>query len=233
VERHTRKELKTDKFVLEVENIFDYVVENPKQVGIYAGAILLALIIGFGVRSYITHARGQRQQALADAIEVTEAPVGQPATMPGALSFPTAEAQQTEAIKRFNVVITKYPGSDEAVLAASYLGAIYGDQGNMADAEKYYQQVIRDGNENYASLGKFAMAQIYFSTNRSKEGEQMLRALIDKPTAFVSKEQATLALAHQLAATNPAEARKLLEPLGGSRQAVSQAAMTALATLPK
>ena len=45
------------------------------------------------------------------------------------------------------------------------------------------------------------------------EAEKLLRSLIDDPTILVSKEQATIALAKVVAKKNPAEARKLLEPL--------------------
>jgi len=77
------------------------------------------------------------------------------------------------------------------------------------------------------------LAQIYFSSNRAALGEKVLRSLIENPTVFVSKEQATVALARALAATKPAEARKLLESLKGERQAVSQIALTLLAELPQ
>jgi len=61
----------------------------------------------------------------------------------------------------------------------------------------------------------------------------MLRGLIQNPTILVSKEQATLALARLLAASRPAEARKLLEPLvKEKRQAVSRNAETLLVSLP-
>jgi hypothetical protein len=63
------------------------------------------------------------------------------------------------------------------------------------------------------------------------EAEKLLRSLIAKPSAFVSKEQATIALAELLASRNPAEARKLLEPLRSARPAISQAAIAALGAL--
>jgi len=41
--------------------------------------------------------------------------------------------------------------------------------------------------------------------------EKLLRGLIAKPTEFVSKEHATIALAELLGSSQPAEARKLLK----------------------
>jgi hypothetical protein len=49
---------------------------------------------------------------------------------------------------------------------------------------------------------------------------------------FVSKEQATLDLARLIAKKNPAEARKLLEPLSASkRSVVSRAAVAELGNI--
>ncbi len=41
----------------------------------------------------------------------------------------------------------------------------------------------------------------------------MLRSLMDNPTVFVSKDEATIVLAKMLAPSKPAESRKLLDPL--------------------
>ena len=82
------------------------------------------------------------------------------------------------------------------------------------------------------SVAQLALAQIYESEGKSAEAEKLLRQLIDKPTLFVSKEEATLELAKLLAKSNPAEARKLVEPLSASpRNAVSRAAVSVLGAI--
>ena len=88
------------------------------------------------------------------------------------------------------------------------------------------------GDYNYASMGKLSLAQVYLSTGRNADAEKLLRSLYDKPSLFVSKEQAAIALARALAVTKPAEARKLLEPLRTGRPAISQVAITLLSQLP-
>ena len=84
---------------------------------------------------------------------------------------------------------------------------------------------------NYASLAKFALAQMYQAQGKIAQAEQLLRGLVQKPTVMVSKEQATIALGRLLGPTKPAEARKLLEPLRTERSAVSRAALTALSEI--
>ncbi|MBS1859787.1 MAG: hypothetical protein JST11_30730, partial [Acidobacteria bacterium] len=108
---------------------------------------------------------------------------------------------------------------------------IKADQGKLAEAEKIFQEVADKGNENYASLAKYSLAQIYFSDGRSQQGEKILRELMAHPTIYVSKEQATIALARFLGPKNPAEARKLLEPLRNAPDAVSSVALTMIGEL--
>jgi prepilin-type processing-associated H-X9-DG protein len=82
-------------------------------------------------------------------------------------------------------------------------------------------------------MAKLSLAQVYFLDGHVSQAEALLRALIAHPTLFVSKEQATLALASGLAKTNPGEARKLVEPLRTSRSAVSAAALELYGELQK
>lgn len=227
MDRITRKELKTDKFAEEVEHSLEYVSEHKRQLGIYSGAALAVVLIVGGVLYYRSQQHATRQQDLGDAIQLYEAEIGP--TSP----YATAEAKRTEAVKRFNAVLSKHSGSNEAAIAASYLGSIEADQGKLTEAERYFRLVVSQGDKDYASLGKVSLAQVCFATGRAAEGEKLLRSAIDNPTVLVSKEAATLALARALASSKPAEARKLLDPLKGARPAVSQTALMLLAELPQ
>jgi predicted negative regulator of RcsB-dependent stress response len=226
VSRITRKELKTDKFALEVEHTVS-LFEQYKQEIVRYGAIavlVVALIVGYGMYSRGQHS--SREQALAHAIEVQEAPVGQSST--GGLSFATQEAKDAEASKVFGDIKNKYSGSVEGQIASYYLASIQADQGNMAQAEKGFQDVAQHADANYASLAKISLAQIYFSDGRNAQGEAILRDLIAHPTTFVSADQATITLAkHYVAVKNPSQAKILLEPLK-SKPGVGQVVVSML-----
>ena len=225
--RITRKELKTDKFALEVEHTVTLFEEHRKELiryGVIALAVV-ALIAGYMLYSRSQHAA--REQALAKAIEVQEAPVGQSAT--GGLAFPTQQAKDAAATKAFTDLRNNYSGSAEGEIAAYYLASIQADEGNIAQAEKSFQDVANHAEDRYASLAKLALAQIYFSDGRNTQGEAMLRDLIKNPTVFVSSDMATVTLAkHYIAQKNNAEAKKLLEPLRTRQSGVSQIAVTML-----
>jgi len=78
-----------------------------------------------------------------------------------------------------------------------------------------------------------SLAQIYAANGQTAEAEKLLREMIQKPTVFVSKEEATIVLAQLLIRSNPQEARKLLEPLRNSRTAVSSKAIATLGLIPQ
>jgi predicted negative regulator of RcsB-dependent stress response len=231
VARITRKELKTDKFALEVGHTFDFFEEHRAKIARYGAIVAAVVVLVLGYTVYARHQRGLRSSALAKAILVQEASVG-PMAMPGNLSFPTQEAKDQAAMKAFSDVESQYSGSDEAAIAEYYLAAIKADQGKLSDAEKSFLNVAQRGGDRYGSLAKLSLAQIYFSDGRVDLAEKTLRELIDHPTIFVSRDQATITLARYLMYKKPAEARKLLDPLRSQAGAAGQAAITLLGELP-
>jgi len=225
--RITRKELKTDKFAVEVEHTVDYVAAHRRQLVLYASVAVALAAISTGIYFFMRHQQTVREQALADAIQIEQAQVGPP--NPNALMiFPTEDAKRAAATKAFSELAAKYPGSGEGEVARYYLGSIASDQGKMADAQKLFQDAASAGDKNYASLARFSLAQVYLAEKRQTDAEAILRDLMAHPTLFVSKDQAAIELARCIAATKPAEAKKLLDPLRAQSGPVSRAAMTVM-----
>jgi len=231
VARITRKELKTDKFALEVEHTVDFFDEHRPEIIRYGSIAAAVALLAMGIVIYRGHMHTVRQEALAHAIAVQEAPVGQ--APPGtAITFPTQEAKEKEALKVFSEVASKYSGTDEGYIAEYYLGCIAADQGNVGEAEKRFRSVADSANKRYGSLAKFSLGQVYFAEGKNADGEKTLRDLIDHPTVFISKSQAAISLAKLLGPTKPAEARKLLDPLRAIPGPVSQTAIQAYSEIP-
>jgi hypothetical protein len=180
---------------------------------------------------YSNHQHSVRQDALAKAIQVQEAPVGPP-TPNQNFNFPTQDAKDQLAEKTFSEVASKYSGSDEGEIAQYYLACIKADQGKLAEAEKGFKEVADHASKNYASLAKFSLAQIDFASGRPDQGEALMRDLIANPTIYVSKEQAVISLAGFIAKSKPAEARKLLDPLRSVPGPIGQTALQKLGELP-
>lgn len=229
--RITRRELKSDKFALEVEHTVSFFEEHRKEIVRYGtiAAAVAALVLAF--LAYQRHQRTGREQALARAIQLQEAAVG-PSNPNGGLSFPTEQAKDQATTKAFAELAVKYSGSSEGEIAQYYLGAIQADEGKFAEAERAFQDVIKNADANYASLAKLSLAQVYFAQGRDSQAEALLNDLIAHPTIFVSKDQATVELAHGVMAKNPAEARRLLDPLKTRGGPVGQMVLTLWSQLP-
>jgi len=230
MDRHTRKELKTDKFAQGVGTGFEFLSEHRGQAVRWGLIALAVVVIAGGVWLYRSHQATARAELLAKAMQIDDATIGAP--QPPRQSFPTAEAKEKARIAAFTEVAVKYPGSQEAAIAQLAVAAAQSDEGRIDDALKTFKEVMDSAPEPYKSVAKSSIAQIYTSQGKIEEAEKLLRQLIDSPTVFVSKEQATLDLARLVAKKDPAEARKLLEPLSASkRSVVSRAAVAELGIL--
>jgi len=230
VARITRKELKTDKFALEVEHTVTLFEEHRREILLYGGAGLALALVVVGFLFYSSRQHTAREAALAKAIAIQQAPVG--AAAPGQQSFPTEDAKNQAVIKAFADLRSQYGNSAEGEIAEYYLGSIQTDQGKLAEAEKSFAEVADHGDAKYASLAKLSLAEVYFAEGHSDKGEALMRDLIAHPTVFVSKDQATIALARNIAQKNPAEARKLLDPLRNSPGEVGQVALQVYGEIP-
>jgi len=231
VDRVTRKDLKRDKFALEVQHGLEYVSGHRKTMIRYGviGVVVVALAVGFFF--YRRHESNVRQQAFEAAMRIENATIGPPQTE-YAIAYPTDAERNTAARKAWADVASRYSGSNEGVVAEYFLGAHAADDGKVKEAEKRFLAVIDTGKTEYVSFAKLALAQLYVSQGKQAEGEKLIQSIVDHPTTLVSKESATIALAHLVAARDCDKARKLIEPLRGSeRTEVSQAAIRALGEL--
>jgi len=219
--------MRTDAFAVAVEHNVDYLAHHRKQLIQYGGIALMAIAAAVGIYVYINYSRTVREEQLADAISIQETQVT-PNGVAGPGVYTTEEAKNAAAAKAFTSVETAHSGTREGYIAEYYLGCIAADAGKLDEARKHYQAVADGGNKDYASLASFSLAEVDYMQNKSSEGEKILRQLIEHPTVFVSKDQASISLARHLAKTNPAEARKILDPIIRGATASSQAAVSVM-----
>jgi lipopolysaccharide biosynthesis regulator YciM len=228
----TRKGLKRDKFALEVQHGLEYVSGHRKMMIRYGAIGAAVVVLALGFYFYQRHQSTLRQQAVETAMRIENATIG-PAQTEYAIAYPTDAERNTAARKAWSDVASRFSGSNEGMVAEYFLGAHAADDGKVQEAQKHFQTVIDSGKTEYVALAKLAMAQLYGSQGKQAEGEKLIQSLIDHPTTLVSKEAATVALAHLVASTDCPRARKMLEPLRNvERSEVSQAVLRAVGDLP-
>lgn len=231
----TRKELKQDKFAVEVEHTVNFFAAHRQQTIRYGGIGLAVILLAGGILYYRNFEHAARQQALGDAMTLANATVGQPNPSGGAPNFPTEAAKDDAVAKAFNKIVSDYGGSEEAYVAEYYLAARSADAARLDDARRKYEDVAAHAGASYASLAKLALAQVDVSQSRTSDAEKLLKDLMDHPTDLVSKPEATIAYAKVIAPKRPAEARKLLGEIAAdkSQADVSQIAISALNDIPQ
>jgi predicted negative regulator of RcsB-dependent stress response len=234
LDRLTRKELKTDKFALEVTHSLAYVTGHRKQALVYGGIGLAIIVLVAGIWYYRSYTHRARQNELAKALQLRDAVVTvAPIPDDPRPSFPSNEEKEKAIRKAFQDIASRHAGSDEADIANFHLAVIASDAGNLGEAEKYFRTVVEGGEKEYANSARLSLAEIYASQGKTAEAERLLKEVIANPSVMVSKEQATISLARVLATSKPAEARKLLEPLlKDQRGAVSRNATTVAGEIP-
>lgn len=232
MDRLTRHELKTDKFVEEVGQTVHFLEQHRHAIIRYGSIVLALVILAAAGYAWMRVKKAERQTALAAVLETYDAPVMDPP--PAELkAFRTEQEKNDAIVKGCNEIIQKYPGSDEAAVAAYLLGARAADQGDLAAAERYLKEAAENASREYASLAKLSLAQLYALQQKTGEAEKLLRELVQKPTTLVTKEQAELELARVLMKTRPEEARKLVTPLLNRQGAVGRISAALLAQIPQ
>lgn len=224
--RLTRKELKSDKFAIEVQHSVEYVSEHRRQMTRYGIAAAVVLAVAGGWYWYSHYQHGVREQKLGEALRIQNSAVQPSSPNPWILTFPTQEAKDKALNAALTELATKYHGSEEGTVAQYLLGTWAANSGKLAESEQRLRDAAENGSGPYTSLAKVALARVLASEGKLSQGEALLRSLIEKPTAFVSKDEATIDLAELIKSSNPEEARKLLGPLRVSRSAISKVAIT-------
>ena len=230
MDRLTRHDLKSDKFVQEVAHTVSYVEEHRGQVTKIAVIALALISVGAGTWYLMKSRKETRQSELAAAIETYNSVVTAEQA-PQAKSFPTQEARQQAIEKEVGAVASKFAGTEEGAIASYLLGVNASDQGKLDQAEKQLKAAVADGGKDFSPLAKMVLADVMAAQGKNADAEKLLREVIASPSALASKEMASLNLARLLAPSKPDEARKILEPLRTETGAASRAAVQLLGEL--
>ncbi len=231
--RHELKEqLQHDQFTDSVSHALTYASSHKQRLiqwGIAAG---IAIIVVVAVVWFNSYRRAQRQHDLQTALTVVDAQVGPPNEY--VKTFATQDEKLKASMKAMSEVAAKDAGTNEGFFAQYYLGTLKAQKNDFAGAEADLLAVSKSHSAS-AALAKIALAQLYMQSNKSAQAQDLLKALINKPTDLVSKAQAQLLLAQLVQGTNPQEAKQILQQLKASNNdpAVGRAADQLSAQLAK
>jgi predicted negative regulator of RcsB-dependent stress response len=232
MDRYTRKKLKSDKFAQEVGHTFEFLTEHRTDMVRYGAVAAVVLVASGAFYFYHRNAVSSRQEALAAAIKVEDAVVNTTPQPPN-MTFATQEEKDKAWNKAFTDVTVKYRGTQEGAIAGLFLGGRLAEQGKIDEATKIFKELVDSAPKEYAALAKISLAQVDAGEGKIDDAKKLMQDVIDHPTPLVSKEQAQIELAQMLERSDPAAARKLLDPLRTGRTAVSRAAISEMGRLPQ
>jgi len=206
-----RKDLKKDEIREKLVSGVESVASHQQALWIViAGALVVALAV-LGWNSYAASQTAKASMALADATKIFQARIrtaGEPAD-PAEITYLDEKNKFTDADKKFLAVANQYGHTKPGQVAEYYAALSEVQLKQYADAEKNLNKVISGGDENLAGLAKFQLAEVYQRENKGSQAADLYKQLSDKPSVFVPKAMAMLALADYYRKTDPAQATKL------------------------
>ena len=187
-ERHRIKE---DQFVTTLQDTFERIEQNRKQLltGIVALVVLAAAVGGFMWWRQQTHAKASALFAAAPAVaEAPVVPPSPPATLneaappppPPANSYPTEQARAQAALPKLMAAADAYPSTQPGLAARYHAAATLVALGKDPDAERRYQEVVeKAGSSLYGRMARLGLAEVQV---RQKKYEPAINTLKELST---------------------------------------------------
>ena len=148
----TRKELlkSPDEFLTFSERAYEYIRLHSKQFGTGLLIVVVALLLFFGTRTYLSYAAAQAQAAYNQA--------SADLTIQGELD----QEQAAQAAGKLEEFVKDYPGSDPARYALIDLGSLYYRLGKYQEAQKAYESFLDDMEPYEYHIRPFVLDSLAF-----------------------------------------------------------------------
>ncbi len=234
----TRQELKKDEFRDTFEQFEQFAKEHAKE--LVGAALIVVVVAGLatGLKLYMDRQEAEANAQLGEAFLTFRAEVGTRPPAEGSTleTYPTAREKYQKAVEKFAQVSRNYPRTKAAAIARYELGVCQGLDGDAPGATKTLQEASRTSDRNIASLAKLALANELAATGKVQEALKLCQELADHPTVTVPRATALLEMARISRATQPAQARQILDRIQkefGSQEAVAEAIQEQTEGLPR
>lgn len=206
-----RRDLKKDEIRETLVSGVESVASHQQALWVVIAAALIVALAVFGWNSYSRRQTAKASAALDEGLKIFQARIrapGEPAD-PVDPTYLDEKNKFTDAEKKFLQVAGEYGRTKPGQMARYYAALSEVQLKQYGEAEKNLNQVVSGGDENLAGLAKFKLAEVYLQESKGAQAVDLLKQLTDKPSVFVPKAMAMLALANYYRKTDPAQATKL------------------------
>ena len=171
----------------------DWVAQNLKIVGIIAGLVILALIIG---NAWMTYTQGQEQKAAA--LEGKAIQLHQDAAKSAASEENSSEETNKlyqETIASYQKILDDFSGSASAERALFLLGSLEYDRENYSQAREYFSQYLKKYAQGALALrAKEGLSYIFEQEGDYQKALESLKEL-EKSVSDAKKADIQMAIA--------------------------------------
>ena len=182
MDRQHRHDLKHDKFVDEIGALSVRARANQRLLLTIAGAVVAIAIVAFGIYFYRANKEDSAQQALASAIEIAEASVGE--TRPEGYTGPhykTEAERNAAAEKAFRAIRAEHSGTDAADVAGLYIARMAVAKGDVKTARTLLEEFVGDHDDNIlVGTARFSLYQLRIENGEAAQVAQELDAELAK-----------------------------------------------------
>jgi predicted negative regulator of RcsB-dependent stress response len=221
-----RKDLKKDEIREKLVSGFESVASHQQALWIVVTAALVVALAVFGWNSYARRQTAKASAALDDGLKIFQARIRAPGETvdPSEVTYLDEKNKYGDADKKFLAVAGQFARTKPGQMARYYAALSEVQLQRYADAEKNLGEVVSAGDENFASLAKYQLAEVYQRENKGAQAVDLLKQLSDKPSVVVPKAMAMLALADYYRKSDPAQATKLYNQVKQEFPEAAQAA---------
>jgi len=205
-----RKDLKKDEIRDTLVHGVESVASHQQILWVVVTAALAVALGVFGWSSYTKRQTAKAAYALDGAMKVFQARIHVPGeqTEPGEITYTEEKNKFTDAEKKFLAVAAQY-GRTKPGQIARYYAALSEIQLKQYTAAENNLSQLFSADESLAGLARYQLAGVYLQENKDAQAVDLYKQLADKPTEFVPKPMALLALADHYRKSDPAQAAKL------------------------
>lgn len=208
-QRLSRKEIKRDEFVEGLEHGVDYARDHLRTIGLTIVGILAVAGAVWGIVVWRQHGSYASNDALADAIQIYDAPIEPTSSKPNdptEPSFASEEIRRQRAEEAFARVAKEQSGSEAGAEADLYLAAIALEQGQTNRARELWQAYLKSGSKKGMLAASVQLDLLRLDRQQGK-GEQAvteLRRMLEDPDRAAPQD----AILYELGLTLDASGKK-------------------------
>ena len=181
MKRKHRHELKQNDFLVWMENTFEWISENRRQLYTGLGIGVAAAVLLGGAYYYVNYRQSNAQHVLNEALELYHGRIQESAVVQSTTGaeFKTIEERYQKSLEAFENVIDQYSRTSQGRHARYYAALCHKGLGQYEDAEKLLSEVAAGDHDLLHYLGTQALATVKTAAEDYGGAADVYRRLVE------------------------------------------------------